>query len=183
MNVRSGRAPAYGAAGVAFAFAAVSAYWGLGGSLGVDTLGGRIEALARAHDPGLLALTWVAAVLKAAGGLLALALVQSWGGRFPRRLLLLLAWGGAAVLVLYGGAQVAIEALVELHVLHLAGTVDWYALRWHLALWDLWFLAWGLLLALAAAIYTRSATGARAPGPASGPAGPAPTGRRAAPRP
>lgn len=31
--------------------------------------------------------------------------------------------------------------------------VDWYALRWHLLLWDPWFLVWGLLLGAAALEY------------------------------
>ncbi len=29
------------------------------------------------------------------------------------------------------------------------------ALRWHVGLWDLWFLVWGILLALATASYRR----------------------------
>jgi hypothetical protein len=32
---------------------------------------------------------------------------------------------------------------------HPAGPVDRAALRWHVALWDMWFLVWGLLLAIA----------------------------------
>jgi len=39
-----------------------------------------------------------------------------------------------------------------------SGSVDWAALRWHLGLWDPWFLVWGLLLAAATRGYaiTRS---------------------------
>jgi hypothetical protein len=36
------------------------------------------------------------------------------------------------------------------------------ALRWHAGVWDLWFLVWGILLALAAAGYRRR-TAASAP--------------------
>jgi FtsP/CotA-like multicopper oxidase with cupredoxin domain len=39
-----------------------------------------------------------------------------------------------------------------------AGPVDWTALRWHLFLWDPWFLSWGLLLGVAAWHYTRLST-------------------------
>ena len=31
-----------------------------------------------------------------------------------------------------------------------SGPVDWTALRWHVLLWDLWFLVWGLQLSVAA---------------------------------
>lgn len=31
-----------------------------------------------------------------------------------------------------------------------AGPVDRTALRWHVLVWDLWFLVWGLLLGVAA---------------------------------
>jgi hypothetical protein len=41
------------------------------------------------------------------------------------------------------------EALVELGVIRPAGSVDWLALRWHLELWDSWFLLWGLFLGTA----------------------------------
>jgi hypothetical protein len=39
--------------------------------------------------------------------------------------------------------------------------VDRTALRWHVGVWDLWFLVWGILLALAAAGYRRRAVTAR----------------------
>ena len=41
------------------AFAAISFYWGIGGTLGLDTLGGSIESLAQAHDRTLLVAVWV----------------------------------------------------------------------------------------------------------------------------
>ena len=48
------------------------------------------------------------------------------------------------------------EALVELGVIRPAGSVDWVALRWHLELWDSWFLLWGLLLGTATWYFHRS---------------------------
>ncbi len=88
-------------------FAGISFYWGLGGGLGVDTLGGTLEQLARARDPAIIPAVWVTGFLKVAGALLALALVEPWGRRLPRPLLLLLGSGAAAVLTLYGGLLVA----------------------------------------------------------------------------
>lgn len=75
--------------------------------------------------------------------------MQPWGRRLPALLLERVALAGAAVLTLYGGLLVVVGALA------LAGafgppTTDPTALRWHVAVWDLWFLLWGLLLGLAA---------------------------------
>jgi hypothetical protein len=56
------------------------------------------------------------------------------------------------VLTLYGGLLVAVGALVLAGVVRPAGLVDRTALRWHVLLW---FLAWGLLLGVAAWQYGR----------------------------
>lgn len=146
---------AYAAAATAFVFAAVSLYWALGGTAGLDTIGGQLTAGGRAHDPAILTLVWAAVVLKVVGGLLPLALVQQWGRLFPRWVLLSAAWAGAALLTSYGAVQVTAEALVQLGVIKPAGPVDWPALRWHMLLWDPWFLIWGLLLGAAALEYGR----------------------------
>jgi hypothetical protein len=97
---------------------------------------------------------------KVVGGLLALALVRPWGRVVPRRWLLAGSAGASALLVAYGGLAVLLGALVLSGVIHPAGSVDWTALRWHVGVWDLWFLVWGILLALAAVGYwRRNATG------------------------
>lgn len=149
------RRTGYAAAGVAFAYAAVSLYWAMGGTAGLETLGDRLEQLAQERDPTLIGLTWVAVVLKSSCGVLALGLVQRWGTLLPRRLLLTASWAGAAVLVLYGGLQIIMGSLAEFGIVHLAPPVDWAGLRWHLGLWDMWFLVMGLLLGAAAWHYTR----------------------------
>jgi hypothetical protein len=43
-----------------------------------------------------------------------------------------------------------VGALVLAGVIDPAGPVDRTALRWHVLVWDLWFLVWGLLLGVAA---------------------------------
>ena len=65
-------------------------------------------------------------------------------------------WPPAGVVAAYAAAIVAFGyALVSLYwaagVIHPSGSVDRTALRWHVGLWDLWFLVWGILLALAVA--------------------------------
>jgi len=36
-----------------------------------------------------------------------------------------------------------------------SGPVDEHALRWHVFVWDLWFLVWGVALGIAAWRYAR----------------------------
>lgn len=141
--------PAYAAAVVAFLFALVSFYWGSGGTALVSTLGGRIERLALARDPLIITIVWVTGVAKLAGAALALALVQRWGRRLPRRTLRATAWVGAGLLTAYGLAQVTAVALVAAGVVTPDVPLDPSVLRWRLLLWEPWFLVWGLLLGLA----------------------------------
>jgi Protein of unknown function (DUF3995) len=130
-----------------------SFYWALGGTAGLDTVGGTLEDLARARDPRGIALGVAAGFLKVAGGVL--ALVRPWGRVVPRGLLLGAAWAASAVLSGYGGLLVAVGALVLSGVISPSGPVDRTALRWHVLVWDLWFLVWGLLLGVAAWRYGR----------------------------
>jgi uncharacterized protein DUF3995 len=132
-----------------------SFYWAFGGTAGLDTVGGAIEDLARTRDASGVALGVGAGILKIAGGLLALALVRPWGWAVPRRLLAGAAWAASVVLTAYGGLLVAVGALVLTGVISPAGPADRTALRWHVMLWDLWFLIWGLLLGVAAWHYGR----------------------------
>ncbi len=146
---------AYAAAVAALSNALMSAYWALGGHGLISTVGGYVTQFAhqKGATPVLLALA--AAAAKAAGGLLALALVQPWGRVIPRGWRLAGSAGASALLVVYGGLNVLLGALVLSGVIHPAGSVDRTALRWHVGVWDLWFLVWGILLALATAGYWR----------------------------
>src|SRR6516165_7586756 len=79
----------------------------------------------------------------------------SLGRVIPRRWLLAGATAASVLLVGYGGLSVLLGALVLSGVIHPAGGVDRAALRWHVGVWDLWFLVWGILLALATVSYRR----------------------------
>lgn len=142
--------PGYVAAALALASAAVSLYWTLGGTWLLDTVGGVFEDLARKRSGGAVALGGLVVAVKLLGGALALALARRWGARLGRRWLLLGGFGGSAVLVVYGGALVLAGGLVLGGVLSPSQPVDRHALRWHVFLWDLWFLLWGVALGLAA---------------------------------
>ncbi len=137
-------------------FAAISFYWGLGGTLGLDTIGGSIEKLGRAHDPTMLAAVWGTGFLKVLGALLAVALVHPWGRRLPRRPVLAMSWGAAVLLTGYGGVLVAVEALVASGAVEPRSAIDRTGLLWHLYLWDMSFLVWGFLFGVAAWHYTRT---------------------------
>jgi hypothetical protein len=141
---RSGRSAALAAAALAFASAAVSLYWTLGGTGLLDTVGGEIERLARERSAAAIAVVGATAVAKLLAGALALAMLLS-----ERRPLFRAAIGGGALLALYGGVLVVAGALVLAGAIDSSEPVDEYALRWHVFLWDMWFLVWGAALAVA----------------------------------
>src|ERR1700743_1686026 len=89
---------AYAACGWSFLFALLSFYWALGGMAGVETISPQIIQLALAHDPLIIAALWATAIVKVISGIVVLALVQPWGRKVPRWLLLLLAWGAGTLL-------------------------------------------------------------------------------------
>ena len=126
---------AYGACLLAAAYAVVSFYWAFGGTAGIGTLGGRLEELGRRGDPAVVWLAGVAGVLKGAG---------------------------AVVLVGYGALTGVVGGLGLGGGVAAPGAADRGALWWHVLVWDLWFLVWGVLLGMAAWRYGR-VTAAGAP--------------------
>lgn len=149
---------AYAAAVWAGVFAVISLYWALGGMVGIDTVGGEIEELARSGATAASVLAWGAALLKVAGVVFALALVRPWGRIFPRALMLVAGWAATAVLIGYGALTVGTELLVAIGVVAAPPDMDWYAFYWHLAVWDPYFLLWGVLLAVAMRHYQADPT-------------------------
>ena len=129
------------AAILAFASAAVSLYWTLGGTALLDTVGGEIERMARERSAGAVAALAVVVVLKVAAGVLALSLTRP-GPRARDRLAL----AAGILLALYGGVLVLAGALVLTGIVDASDDTDMYALRWHVLVWDLWFLVWGIAL-------------------------------------
>lgn len=150
-----GVAAAYAAAVLAFAYAAVSMYWAAGGTALLSTVGGSIEDIGRHGGLPAVALGLASAGLKLAGGILALALVRPWGRAIPRAWLLACAAGASAVLTCYGAIQVTAGTLVLSRAVRPAAPVDWTALGWHVLVWDMWFLIWGILMATAATAWWR----------------------------
>ncbi len=131
------------------AYAALSAYWGLGGTALGATVGGAVEHQVRSGSAGGLAIIWAAAVVKLVAAVLPLAAVGLIGSSAARRWTRSLSWIEAATLTVYGLVLTAVGLLVQANVVHASPHADHRALAWHAFLWDPWFLAWGTLITIA----------------------------------
>lgn len=143
------RVAAWAACFVGLLYAAVSVYWGLGGTWLLDTVGGSLAQAGREHDAGVIAAVWLAAMLKLIAAVLPVWAVRHADSTRRDRTVWVLAWGAAAVLILYGLVLTAAGLLVQTGVIHASSNADHRALAWHAYLWDPWFLVWGLLIAAA----------------------------------
>jgi Protein of unknown function (DUF3995) len=143
--------PAYAAAAWAFAFAAVSFYWGLGGTAGLDTLALSLEQDAREGGTEVIALAIVPGIAKLALGLLALALVERPRLPLPRRAVVVLAWLAGIGLTLYGAVLTVEKALMKLDVIDVPQSLGDDRVGWYLFFWDPLWLIGGILFLLAAA--------------------------------
>lgn len=145
MPVLGDRARLRAAAAAGCLHAAFSAYWALGGTWLLDTVGQWAVRLAT-EAPGRAGLALGAVtVVKLLAALLPLA--WSAGRLRPapawRRLLAVGGWALAA----YGGLNVLVSWAVLSGVLETHGDFDRTAQLGHAALWDPLFLVWGLCLA------------------------------------
>jgi hypothetical protein len=147
-------------------YAAMSAYWGAGGTALLDTIGGTLEREGRAHSAGLLAVVWTTVALKlTVSGIGLLAIAQpEWLSPRRCRVVRGAAWLAAVVLVLYGGVLTSIGLLVQSDIVHPSARADRKALQWHAFLWDPWFLVWGLVLAIALTLTRRASNDRLRPG-------------------
>jgi hypothetical protein len=149
------RWPAYAAATWTFAHAGLSLNWFLGGDLGVDQLGVRLQEEAASRQASFLVQLWAAVLIKVLAGLLALALVRPWGRRVPRRLLLVGTWGAGIGLGLYGIAGMVQAGLAQAGVIGVPPSMGEDAAIWYLSLWEPLWLIGGMLFLLAAGAYQR----------------------------
>jgi hypothetical protein len=153
---------AYGSAALALLSAGVSAYWTAGGTALLSTVGGDVEALARRGGTSALVLGAGTTTAKLAAVALSLSLVWHLGRRLAPRVLACAALVGGALLTVYGSVQIVVGGLALLGVTG-ARPEEPTALRWHVLVWDPWFLLWGLLLGTAAMLCLGSSrrTGSR----------------------
>lgn len=140
---------AYVASALAIASAGFSVFWTFGGTLLLDTVGGSIEVLARSRSSSALALGAATSLAKLGAAVSAVALVRPWGRCVPERVLLGVNGLVSALLIGWGGANVLAGTLALTGMISPADGLDERALRWHVFVWDLWFLVWGVALARA----------------------------------
>ncbi len=150
----SGQWAGYGASAWSFIFAALSIYWAAGGTGLSGTIGKDLESLALAGDPVFLAILWISGLAKIFIGILALALVQAWGHRLPRWILLTGGWATGLLITLYALANFVEHGLMQSGVMTVPEGLGVIALRWHLLLWDPWWLVGGVLFTLASWQYS-----------------------------
>ena len=153
---------AQAACAVGLLYAAVSCYWGAGGTALLGTVGGSLARAGHRHETSVLAAVWLAAALKTAAAYVPLRAVRAVGAGRGNRATVLLARGVAIALVAYGGIVTGAELLVQGGAIHESATADQRAYSWHAYLWDPWFLAWGLLVT-AALWQSRRSVAARPP--------------------
>ncbi len=144
---------AYVAGCLATLSALVSAYWALGGSALIDTVGGAVARMARHRDAAAMVTIAAVVVAKLAAAVLVMATT-----RWPPSLRIGRIVGVANRLVgigltLYGGLLVIAGALVLTGGIHSDASTDRHALRWHVGVWDLWFFVWGVFTMRAARRY------------------------------
>ncbi len=135
-----------------FVFAAMSFYWGLGGTAGLETVAIGQEF---AGNSWFIAVLWLTGGLKLIGGVLALALVQSWGQLLSRRLVLVFAWAVSCLLVVHGVDFVVQGALTDDGFITSTTTGTWTATHWQTFVWGPWWLLGGLCFSLATWSYQR----------------------------
>jgi hypothetical protein len=133
---------AWSAAALMLASAAISAYWAVGGTGLLDTVGGSIARWGRDGGLGIRLGLAAIVVLKLVTAWLPLRSVCQPRRRAVRRL----AWVEAAVFTVYGGVLTVTGLAVQVGLLDAGAHADWRALDWHAYLWDPWFLIVGLLV-------------------------------------
>jgi len=136
-------------------FAAVSAYWAVGGTWLLDTVGGSLERQARAGHASAVLVPAGAAAAKLVAALLPLFALGRLSRPPWRSRTRALAWVEAAVLTFYGLVYTSVGLLLQVGVVRAPAGSDLRALAWHTYLWDPWFLVWGLLVG---AVLLRSRT-------------------------
>ena len=128
-------------------YAAVSVYWGLGGTWLLSTVGSAVQRQGRAGTAILVLAVWAAVVIKTVAAVLPLLALRRLTSSGWNRAVSLLAWIEAGVLTVYGLVLTLVDMLVQAGIIHPSAGADHRALAWHAYLWDPWFLIWGLLVA------------------------------------
>jgi hypothetical protein len=146
---RTGSEAAKAAFVLGLLYAAVSVYWGLGGTWLLATVGGALQRQGRAGTATLVLAVWAAVILKMVAAVLPLLALRRVAHPGWNRAVSRLAWIEAVILTVYGLVLTVVDMLVRAGIIHPSANADHRASVWHAYLWDPWFLLWGLLVVAA----------------------------------
>jgi len=146
---------AWVAAGLGVLYASVSAYWAVGGTGLLDTIGGTLERDARAGGFVVEVGLWAVVILKLVAAAVPVQATRDHRASGRRRVLRRVAGLEAAILTIYGLVLTSVGLLVQADVIAPSHRADQRALAWHAFLWDPWFLVWGGLV-IGALVLSRS---------------------------
>lgn len=159
------------AAAWALLFAAISFYWAVAASfgwawaihgfLGAQTIGREIASKVEAGDRGFIATVWVGAIVKALLALIPLALAQRWGRLFSSWLRIAGCFMAGALLALYGLINGGEHLAMVSGAIATPAALGERAARWHLFLWDPFWLLGGILFLTTAWLARRARARAR----------------------
>jgi Protein of unknown function (DUF3995) len=125
-------------------YAAISAYWAVGGQRLLATVGSDVQRLGHSRGAAVVLGLWAVVVLKAVAAALPAVSLQlpafGWG-----RTVAALAWIAAVILTAYGLVLTLVGVMVQAGLIRAGAGADHRALAWHAYLWDPWFLVWGVL--------------------------------------
>jgi Protein of unknown function (DUF3995) len=142
-------AAAWGALGVGLAYAAVSAYWAVGGTALLAAAGGVFERWGQSRSAAVAVLLWAVVAMKVVAAVLPGLAVRGTGPASAQRPVRILAWASGLILTAYGAVLTVTGLAVQSGLIHAGAGADHRALRWHAYLWDPWFLLWGVLTIMA----------------------------------
>lgn len=94
-------------------------------------------------------------MLKFGGGVLALALIQSWGQLLSRRLVIITAWRVSLLLVFHESNFIIQGSLTENGLIGLPTPAAWTTAHWQTFVWGPWWLLGGLAFCVATWTYQR----------------------------
>ena len=120
-------------------FAAMSFYWAVGGTLGLETLGEGIGELADAREPWFVGLVVVTGLVKLVPVVLVQATIRPWGRWVSKRVLVAALVLVGAGMVVYGGVNIVLQGLVLVEVIG-PEEVDREGLVWRLVFWNPWWV-------------------------------------------
>ena len=136
-------------------FATLSFYWAVGGTWAAEQVSPDARDMVAERLWWFMLLLWLVAIVKLGYAIYGLALMQDWGRIFPRWLMLLGGWGVGIVTMLYGAAQLAMSLPVYLGINPHPNAPAPEVLRWHVWLWQPYWVLGGLLVLCAVFIYQR----------------------------